>query len=182
MIFTEINLKGAFIIDLKIFSDERGWFGRTYCKDEFKAVGLEQEWVQMNHSFSSKKGTIRGMHFQHPPYQEIKMVRCIAGSVYDVIVDIRKDSPTFLQHIGVELSAANKKMIYIPAGFAHGFQTLSNDAELIYHHSAFYTPHAEAGLLYNETLLSIHWPLAVTEISDRDSTHSQLNKETFKGI
>ena len=182
MIFTELNLKGAFIIDLKVFSDERGWFGRTYCKEEFKSVGLEQEWVQMNHSFTTKKGTIRGMHFQFPPYQEIKMVRCIAGMVYDVIVDIRKDSPTFLHYVGIELSASNKRMIYIPSGFAHGFQTLSDDAELIYHHSAFYTPQAEAGLLYNEPLVNINWPLAVTELSERDSKHQQIIKETFKGI
>ena len=182
MTFTELNLKGVFIIDLKVFSDERGWFGRTYCKEEFKSVGLEQEWVQMNHSFTTKKGTIRGMHFQFPPFQEIKMVRCIAGTVYDVIVDIRKDSPTFLQYVGIELSASNRRMIYIPSGFAHGFQTLSDDAELIYHHSAFYTPQAEAGLLYNEPLVNINWPLAVTELSERDSKHAQIIKETFKGI
>jgi len=182
MIFTELNLKGAYIIDLKVFSDERGWFGRTYCKEEFNSKGLEQEWVQMNHSFTKKRGTVRGMHFQFPPYQEIKMVRCIAGTVYDVIVDIRKDSPSFLQHVGIELSAANKKMIYIPAGFAHGFQTLSDDAELIYHHSALYAPQAEAGLLHNDPLLNINWPLTVTELSERDSKHAQIIKETFKGI
>ena len=182
MTFTELELKGAYIIELKVFSDERGWFGRTYCKEEFKSNGLEQEWVQMNHSFTSKKGTIRGMHFQFPPFQEIKMVRCIAGRVYDVIVDIRKDSPTFLQYVGVELSASNKKMIYIPSGFAHGFQTLTNDAELIYHHSAFYTPQAESGLLHNDSLLNINWPLSVSEISDRDLKQTKIIKETFKGI
>lgn len=138
MIFTETLLKGSYIIELSAFTDDRGWFARTYCKNEFAAIGHTAEWVQMNHSFTKDKGAIRGMHYQLPPFSEIKMVRCIAGAVYDVIVDLRKDSPTFLQWYGTELSAANKKMLYIPEGFAHGFQTLQNDCELIYHHSQFY--------------------------------------------
>ena len=139
MIFTETILKGSYVIELNAFTDERGWFARTYCKKEFNAIGHHDEWVQMNHSVTKNKGAIRGMHFQLPPFSEIKLVRCIAGTVYDVVVDLRKNSATFLQWFGVELSAQNKKMIYIPAGFAHGFQTLSNDCELIYHHSQFYT-------------------------------------------
>jgi len=146
MIFTETILKGSYEITLTPHGDSRGWFARTYCKNEFEQIGHQAEWVQINHSFSAQKGTVRGMHFQNPPYAEIKMLRCIAGSVYDVIVDLRKNSPTFLKWYGTELSAANKKMLYIPAGFAHGFQTLSDDAELIYHHTEFYTPEAEAGI------------------------------------
>jgi len=182
MTFTELPLKGAYTIDLKPFSDSRGWFARTYCKEEFTKYNIQQEWVQMNHSFTVTKASIRGMHFQHPPFSEVKMVRCIAGAVYDVIVDLRKNSPTFLQYVGVELSAANKKMIYIPQGFAHGFQTLTGDAELIYHHNAFYTPQAEGGLLYNDTAIGINWPLIPTEISERDLKHPIINIETFKGI
>lgn len=181
MIFTETTLKGSYKITLTPHGDNRGWFARTYCKKEFEQIGHHQEWVQMNHSFSSQKGTLRGMHFQHAPFSEIKMLRCIAGSVYDVIVDLRKGSPTFLNWFGTELSAGNKEMLYIPAGFAHGFQTLTHDAELIYHHSQFYTPSAEAGLRYNDEALNIVWPLAVSEISERDNNHPLIDS-TFKGL
>ena len=113
MDFKETILKGSFVIDLKPYEDERGWFARTFCKDEFAKIGHTKEWVQMNHSFTKQQGTIRGMHYQLPPFSETKLVRCIAGAVFDVIVDIRKNSPTFLQWVGIELSATNKKMIYI---------------------------------------------------------------------
>jgi dTDP-4-dehydrorhamnose 3,5-epimerase len=181
MIFTETALKGSYIIDLNTFTDERGWFGRTYCKKEFAAIGHTKEWVQLNHSFTKHKGTIRGMHFQLPPFKEIKLVRCIAGAVYDVIVDLRKESETFLRSYGVELSAQNKKMIYIPEGFAHGFQALSDDCELLYHHSEFYTPGAEGGIKYNDPKVNIEWPMPVTHISERD-THHPLLDDNFKGI
>ncbi len=181
MIFTKTILNGSYIIELNAFTDERGWFARTYCKNEFSAIGHHDEWVQMNHSFTKNKGTIRGMHFQLPPFSEIKLVRCIAGAVYDVIIDLRKNSATFLQSFGVELSAQNKKMIYIPAGFAHGFQALSNDCEMIYHHSQFYTTGAEGGIKYNDPKINISWPLAVTNISERDNQHNLLD-ENFKGI
>ena len=121
------------------------------------------------------------MHYQVAPYTEIKMVRCIAGSIYDVIIDLRKDSSSFLQWTGVELSAQNKKMLYIPEGFAHGFQTLSNDCELIYHHTAFYTPGAEGGIRYDDPAIGIEWPLVVADISDRDKNHPLLDKN-FKGV
>ena len=182
MIFTELALRGAYTIDLNAFSDERGWFARTYCKDEFSKLNIEQEWVQMNHSFTSHKGTIRGLHFQYPPYSEVKMIRCISGMVYDIIVDLRKDSPTFLHYTGIELSSADRRMVYIPQGFAHGFQALSDNAELIYHHSELYTPKAEGGLLYNDPILDIEWPSDVTEMSERDKNHPIINLETFKGI
>lgn len=181
MTFTETILKGSYVIEPIPWGDNRGWFTRTYCKREFAQIGHNSEWVQMNHSFSSKQGTIRGMHYQKHPHSEIKMVRCIAGAVIDVIVDLRNDSETFLMNFSVELSAENKKMIYIPAGFAHGFQTLTNNAELIYHHAAYYTPEAEAGLWYDDKVLNIHWPLPLTEISERDTSHPLID-QTFKGL
>ena len=181
MKFTETKLNGSFIIDLDVFSDERGWFARTYCKKEFKNIGHDKEWVQLNHSYSAKKGTIRGMHFQLMEHKEIKLVRCIAGAVYDVIVDIRKNSPTFMQWIAVELSAANKKMIYIPEGFAHGFQTLTDGAELIYHHSNFYNSEYERGIMFNDEKPGIHWPLKETGMSARDKSHPFIDKD-FQGI
>lgn len=181
MTFSETPLKGSYVINLSPRSDERGWFARTYCENEFKAIGHRSHWVQMNHSFTLKKGTIRGMHFQLPPYREIKMVRCVHGKVLDVIIDIRKDSTTFLQWFGVELSAAGKNMMYIPEGFAHGFQTLSDDSELIYHHSEFYTPNAESGIRYNDPSVGIKWPAEVTSVSERDLNHPLLT-QAFKGI
>ena len=181
MTFNETPLTGSYIIGIEPRGDSRGWFARTYCKNEFKQIGYDKEWVQLNHSFSATKGTVRGMHFQLSPHSEIKMVRCIAGSVYDVIVDLRKDSLTFLKWFGAELSAVNKNMLYIPAGFAHGFQTLADDVELIYHHTEFYTPSAEAGLRFDDPSLSIQWPLPVSEISERDTMHP-LVQSTFKGL
>jgi dTDP-4-dehydrorhamnose 3,5-epimerase len=181
MIFNVTPLSGAWLIDLELFSDSRGWFARYYCKNEFAQIGHTKEWVQLNHSVSYEKGTLRGMHFQHPPYREIKMVRCIAGAVFDVIVDLRRDSPTFLQWFGAELSAANRRMLYIPEGFAHGFQTLEANTELLYHHAEFYTPGAEGGYRYDDPAISISWPLPVAVISDRDSAHTPIDKN-FKGI
>ena len=181
MTFIPVKLNGSYIISLDIFEDDRGWFARTFCKNEFSKIGHTSEWLQMNHSFTKQQGAIRGMHYQLPPFGEIKMVRCIAGAVFDVIIDLRKGSPTFLQWFGTELSAANKKMLYIPEGFAHGFQTLSNDCELIYHHSQFYTPGAEGGIKFNDPAVNISWPLPVTNISERDSQHPLLD-ENFKGL
>lgn len=181
MIFTETPLKGSYTVDLSIFSDERGWFARTWCKEEFNTIGHDKEWVQMNHSFTKQTGIIRGMHYQLPPYSEIKMVRCIAGAVHDVIIDIRKDSATFLHWTGITLSAENKKMIYIPEGFAHGFQALTDNCELIYHHTQFYKPGVEAGIRYNDPLVSIRWPLAIAGLSERDNNHPLLDIN-FKGI
>lgn len=181
MKFTPIKLTGSYLVDLEPFCDERGWFARYFCKDEFKAIGHEKEWVQMNHSFTLKSGTLRGMHFQLPPHAEIKLVRCVSGTVFDVIVDIRKDSSTFLQWVGVELSAENGRMIYIPEGFAHGFQCLTDNCSLLYHHTDFYAPGSEKGLRYDDPLLNIQWPLPVSLISERDGQHDWLNNE-FKGL
>lgn len=181
MTFTPTPLAGSYVIDLKPFQDERGWFARYFSKDLFEKIGHNKEWVQMNHSVTYKRGAIRGMHFQVKPYREVKMVRCIAGAVYDVIVDLREGSPSFLKWYGVELSAANRRMLYIPEGFAHGFQCLEDNCELLYHHTEFYTPAAEAGLRYNDPRLNINWPLPVTLLSPRDETHPSLT-EDFKGI
>ena len=181
MIFTETSLKGSYLIDLHLVQDERGWFARTYCKNEFAKIGHTLEWVQMNHSFTQQMGTIRGMHYQQPPFSEIKMVRCISGAVFDVIIDLRKGSPNFLKYVGVELSSSNKKMIYIPEGFAHGFQTLADNSELIYHHSQFYMPGVEAGIRYDEPAVNIGWPLPAINVSARDLHHPMIDGN-FKGL
>ena len=181
MIFSPTTLHGSYVIELEQFNDKRGWFARYYCKEAFSKINHHKEWLQMNHSFTATQGTIRGMHYQVAPYKEIKMIRCIAGAVFDVIIDIRKDSPTFLQWFGVELSAQNKKMIYIPEGFAHGFQSLSDNAELLYHHTAYYTPGAEAGIRYDDAKINIEWPLPVSVLSEKDAAHLYIDNN-FKGI
>ncbi|MGE9314708.1 dTDP-4-dehydrorhamnose 3,5-epimerase [Niabella sp. CJ426] len=174
MIFEPTSLDGSYVITPSPRGDNRGWFMRSFCKQEFETIGHTKEWVQMNHSFTATKGTIRGMHFQIKPYGEIKLVRCIAGAVFDVIIDLREESPSYLQWFGAELSAGNKKSLYIPEGFAHGFQTLTEDAELLYLHSAYYTPGYESGVLYNDPKINIQWPLPLTEISERDKSHTLL--------
>jgi len=181
MTFTPTSLAGSYTIDLAPHIDDRGWFARFYSKDLFAQIGHQKEWVQLNHSYTREKGALRGMHFQLPPFGEIKMVRCIAGSVYDVIVDLRKGSHSFLHWFGVELSAENRKMLYIPEGFAHGFQVLQEDSELIYHHTEFYTPEAESGIRYNDPRVNIQWPLPVTTLSERDAAFDFLT-DHFKGI
>ncbi|WP_300599539.1 dTDP-4-dehydrorhamnose 3,5-epimerase [Niabella sp.] len=174
MTFTPTSLPGSFLITPKVLGDHRGWFMRTFSKDSFAEIGHNKEWVQMNHSYTALKGTVRGMHFQQPPHEEIKLVRCIAGIVYDVMVDLRSNSATYLQWFGAEISAANKQMIYIPEGFAHGFQALTDDVELVYCHSAFYTPAAESGVRYNDPKINIQWPLTPIELSARDQQHPLL--------
>ncbi len=181
MVFIETPLAGAFVIKLEPFQDERGLFARTFCQKEFEQIGHTENFVQFNHSMTVAKGCIRGMHFQKPPFAEIKLIRCIKGKVWDVIVDIRQNSMTFLKWFGVELSAENQKMIYIPKGFAHGFQTLEPNTELIYHHTAFYTPSAEGGLKYNDPKLKIDWKLTPEQLSKKDQEYNYIN-ENFKGI
>jgi dTDP-4-dehydrorhamnose 3,5-epimerase len=181
MIFSPTPLKGSFIIELDAYSDERGWFARTYDKSEFAKIHHSGEWVQMNQSYTINKGTIRGMHYQESPYKEVKLVRCIRGQIYDVIMDIRKESPTFLQWYGVELSADQMNMIYIPEGFAHGFQTLTDKCELLYNHSSFYIPEAERGIAYNDPLANIIWPQEVSFVSQRDKSHPYISGN-FKGL
>lgn len=181
MTFNPTFINDLYAIDLNLFKDERGWFARTFCKEEFKKKGLDVEWVQINHSFTANKGTLRGMHFQKPPHSEIKLVRCISGSVYDVVIDLRKHSSTFLKWFGVELSAENKRMLYIPEGCAHGFLTLTANCEIIYHHSSYYAPGVEEGIKFDEPAVNIKWPEPIVESSERDKLHPYLD-ENFKGI
>ena len=181
MIFTETSLPGSYIIEMVPFTDDRGWFARMFCKKEFAAIGHSKEWVQINHSYTAHKGVIRGMHFQKPPYTEIKLVHCITGTIFDVIIDVRQGSPTFLHWFGVELSRGNKKMLYIPEGFAHGFQTLEDHCELLYCHSNFYTPGYEGAILFNDPKIKINWPMEATYLSDKDKQITLVN-EDFKGI
>lgn len=168
MLFTPTTLDGAFVIDLEKRADDRGFFARTWCRHEFRAHGLVEDFVQANVSYNHRKGTLRGMHFQLAPHEEVKLVRCTRGSIFDVIVDVRPGSATYLQWIGVELTAANYRMLYVPAGFAHGFQTLEDNTEVVYQVSAFYAPQAERGARYNDPAFAIEWPLPVEVISEKD--------------
>lgn len=169
MVFTETKLKGAFIIELEKREDSRGFFARTFCANEFEEHGLVNRIVQTNMSRTLKKGTLRGMHYQIPPHQETKLVRCTAGAIYDVIIDLRPDSPTFKQWIGVELSAENHKMLFVPRDFAHGFVTLTDNVEVTYEVSEFYTPNSESGIRYNDPTINIQWPIEVTDTSEKDA-------------
>jgi dTDP-4-dehydrorhamnose 3,5-epimerase len=181
MEFVKTDLEGLYIIKPKLIEDERGLFTRTYCKNELLAVGLNTDFVQFNHSFNKKRGTIRGMHYQMPPYSETKLIRCVQGMVIDVAVDIRRNSPTFLKSVAVELSAENMLSILIPKGFAHGFQTLEDNTSLIYHHTEFFQADASAGLRPDDPELSISWPLPFVNISEKDKNQKLLN-HNFKGI
>ena len=176
MNFTELPLKGAFTIDLEKIEDGRGFFARYFCSEEFENQGLNISVTQMNTTLSKERGTIRGLHFQRPPKAEIKIVRCIRGSIWDVIVDIRESSPTYGKWYGAELNVNNRKMMYVPKGFAHGFQTIVDNVELLYLHSEFYSKEDEGGLLYNDKDVAIEWPLPVLVISKRDKSHPVLNK------
>jgi dTDP-4-dehydrorhamnose 3,5-epimerase len=169
MIFTETKLAGAYIVDLEPRSDERGFFARAFCGNEFGDHNMKTTVAQANMSFNYNKGTLRGMHYQVPPAAETKFIRCVRGGIYDVIVDMRPESPTFLQHIGVELTADNRRALYIPEMFAHGFQTLSDDTEVLYLVGEFYTPGYERGLRYDDPALKLEWPLPVSVISEKDA-------------
>jgi dTDP-4-dehydrorhamnose 3,5-epimerase len=168
MIFTETKLKGAFLIDLEPREDERGFFARAFCQKEFAQHGLKPIIAQANIGFNRHKGTLRGMHFQFPPSAETKLVRASRGAVLDIIVDLRPESATYLQHISVELSADNHRGIYIPERFAHGYQALEDNTETTYHVGEFYTPGAEGGLLFDDPALGLTWPLPVATMSDKD--------------
>jgi dTDP-4-dehydrorhamnose 3,5-epimerase len=173
--FTELSLKGAFIIEVDKIKDERGFFGRLWCENEFKIHQMKTNIVQSNVSLSKKKGTLRGLHFQKGGYAETKFVRCTRGSVYDVIVDLRPDSPTFKQWFGVELTADNYKMIYVPENFAHGFLTLEDNSEVYYLVTQFYNKEHEGGLRYDDPALNIEWPLEIQEVSDKDKNHPEFS-------
>ena len=174
MIFNELPLKGAYTIDLEKREDGRGFFARFFCSEEFENQGLNISVIQMNTTLSKERGTVRGLHFQRPPKEEIKIVRCISGSIWDVIVDIRKSSPTYGKWYAAELNDNNRTMMYVPKGFAHGFQTLADNVELLYLHSEYYSQENEGGLLYNDKDVNIEWPLSVSEISSKDQSHPTL--------
>ena len=177
MTFTPTYLEGNYLVQPNTLGDDRGWFMRTFCKGEFASIGHTKEWLQMNHSFTGQKGTVRGLHFQDPPFAEIKLVRCIRGAVWDVAVDLRPKSATYLKWFAAELNSSNKLMMYIPEGFAHGFQTLEENSELIYLHSQNYTPGSEGGIRFNDGVLNIEWPGVVTQVSERDLNLPQINDQ-----
>lgn len=168
MIFTPTELQGALLLDIEPRADARGFFARSWCRREFEAHGLSATIAQSNIAVSPRKGTLRGLHYQEAPDAEVKLVRCTRGAVYDVIVDLRPESPTYKRWLGMELSADNHRMLYVPEGFAHGYQTLSDDCELWYQTSQFYAPAAARGVRYDDPAFDIRWPLAVTVISDAD--------------
>ncbi len=171
MIFSQTRLNGAFIIEPERIDDERGFFARTWCKREFIAHGLDPDVVQCNISFNHKKGTLRGMHHQVAPHEEVKLVRCTAGAIYDVIIDLRPTSPTFKAWLAVELTAENRKMLYIPRGFSHGFLTLKDDTEVFYQMSEFYVPECASGIRWNDPVFGVVWPNEVSVISEKDANY-----------
>ncbi len=168
MIFQETRLKGAYVIELEKRADERGFFARSWCMREFEEHNLNVRIVQCNISFNKKKGTLRGMHYQAAPFQECKLVRCTQGAIYDVVIDLRPESPTFKQHVGEALTAAEHKMLYVPEGFAHGFQTLEDNSEVFYQMSEFYAPRHARGVRWNDPAFAITWPVSDPIIIDRD--------------
>jgi dTDP-4-dehydrorhamnose 3,5-epimerase len=187
MKFIPTPLKGAYTIELEKKGDNRGFFARFFCENEFSQAGLITRFVQINNSLTEKKGTLRGMHYQLQPSAEVKVVRCIKGSLYDVILDLRPDSPTFGQWFGAELSAENRVMMYVPQGFAHGFVTLENDTEALYLVSALYAPTLERGVRYNDPKFNIQWPVEPVEISDKDKAWPDFDPafhgvDTLKGL
>lgn len=171
MIFTDTKLQGAVIIDPELLEDERGFFARTWCQREFAARGLNSRLVQCSISFSKKRGTLRGMHYQAKPFEEARLVKCTAGAIYDVIIDLRPDSPTYMNWISLELTGGDRRMLYIPEGFAHGFQTLQDKTEVFYQMSEFYVPERARGVRWDDPAFSIEWPGAARIISERDRTY-----------
>lgn len=179
--FTPTRLVGLSVIQRLPIEDDRGFLCRLYCAEEFRDVGLRQPIAQINHTYTRRSGTVRGLHFQYPPHAEKKLVSCIRGEIFDVAVDLRKGSPTFLCWHGELLSARNYKSLLIPEGFAHGFQTLADDCELVYLHTASYASEAEGGLNVQDTRLAIAWPLPIGELSTRDRSYPRV-RDGFEGI
>ena len=177
MIFTETNLRGAFIIEIERQEDYRGFFARSWCQREYEKHGLNPRFVQCNVSFNKKKGTLRGMHYQVPPYAEVKLVRCTTGSIYDVIIDLRPESPTFMRYCGIILSAENRKAVYIPENFAHGFQTLENNTEVFYQMSEFYVPESARGIRWDDPAFGVQWPPDERIISHKDRAYPDFRPE-----
>jgi dTDP-4-dehydrorhamnose 3,5-epimerase len=178
VIFTETSLKGAFIIDIERREDSRGFFARAFCQEEFKRHNLKPIIAQANVAYNLKRGTVRGMHFQFPPKAETKLVRCTRGAILDIIVDLRPESPTYLQHVSVELNENNQRALYVPERFAHGYQTLRDDTDTSYQVGEFYAPEHECGLLYSDQRLGLKWPLPATIVSEKDQKFVAL--ESFE--
>ena len=179
MIFEATTLAGAYVIHEEPHRDHRGFFARTWCQKEFEQHGLNPRLVQCNVSFNARKGTWRGMHYQVAPYEEAKLVKCIAGAVCDVIVDLRPDSPTFKKHLAVTLSARNRKMLYVPEQFAHGFLTLEDDTEVFYQMSEFHSPESARGFRWNDPEFGVQLPLEVAVISDRDASYPDFRAHAW---
>jgi len=180
MIFKELELKGAFLIEIKKIEDDRGFFGRAWCQDEFREHGLNHEIKQINTSTTRKKGTLRGLHYQVNPFQEAKFIRCTRGRVYDVIIDLRPDSPTFMHWVGNELSNNNYRMVYVPENFAHGFISLEDNTEVYYPVTEMYIPGAERGIRWNDKAFNITWPISVDIISEKDACHEDFDINNFQ--
>ena len=176
MIFEETRLAGAWVIEPECMEDERGFFARTWCRREFAERGLSTEVAQCSISHNRKKGTLRGMHYQAPPHAEVRLVRCTRGAIYDVIIDLRPGSPTYRRWIAEELTAGNRRMLYIPQGFAHGFQTLVDDTEVFYQMSEFYHPESARGIRWDDPAIGINWPHRQVILSDKDATLPTLQE------
>ncbi|MGH8760473.1 MAG: dTDP-4-dehydrorhamnose 3,5-epimerase [Burkholderiales bacterium] len=176
MIFTETKLKGAYVLDVERREDTRGFFARVFCQKEFADHGLKPIIAQANIAYNRTRGTLRGMHFQYPPFAETKLVRCTRGAILDIIVDLRPDSPTYLQHVEVELTADNHRALYVPERFAHGYQVLEDRTETSYQVGEFYAPGTEGGLRYDDPRLGLRWPLPIGEMSDKDRQWKLLDE------
>ncbi len=176
MIFTQLSLPGAYVIELEPKADARGFFARTFCEKEFERHGLRTRFVQCNCSWNDQPGTLRGMHFQRAPHAEAKLIRCTQGRILDVLIDLRPDSPTFTRWEGIELTSENRRMVYVPEGFAHGYQTLTPGAEVFYMASEPYSPGAEGGVRWNDPAFGIQWPLPDPTLSDKDRNHPDFKR------
>jgi dTDP-4-dehydrorhamnose 3,5-epimerase len=181
MNFHATSLESAHLIELEKRGDDRGFFARLFCEKEFAAAGLVSRFVQINNSLTSQRGTLRGMHYQLAPAAEVKVVRCIRGALYDAIVDLRPDSPTYRQSFGAELTAENRLMMYVPRGFAHAILTLTDDTEALYLVSEFYSPESERGIRWDDPLLKVKWPIMPTEISQKDANWPDFDP-VFHGV
>jgi dTDP-4-dehydrorhamnose 3,5-epimerase len=178
MLFKETALKGAYLIEIQPLEDERGYFARSWCQREFEEHGLNSRLVQCDISYNRKKGTLRGIHYQAPPFQEAKLVSCLRGSIYDVIIDLRPESKTFMQHLALTLTSAAHNMLYVPEGFAHGFMTLADDTEVFYQMSEFYSPDHARGVRWNDPAFAVDWPQSVSVISERDANYPDFAVNT----
>lgn len=180
MKFIKNNIKNSYLIALDKYEDKRGFFARVFCKKEFSKIGINLDIVQSNQSLTKTKGSIRGMHFQMEPFAETKIIKCLSGTIYDVIIDLRKDSPSFNKYFGTELSSKEKNMLIVPKGCAHGFQTLEDNTEIFYFVTQYYNPDSERGIRWNDPKFKISWPIQVTSISDKDKNWPDFDEEKIK--